>query len=39
MSAAPGWIGDLNKCREQTRWFPAKDANHLDFISDDVVDR
>lgn len=79
MSAAPVWIGDINKCREQTRWFPAmvgnhvadlverygkeggsvpkrltdyiegrkgydykhhadKDADHLDFISDEVVD-
>lgn len=79
MSAAPIWVGDVNKGREQTRWFPAmvgnhvadivekygknsdnvprslteyiegrkgydykdhanKDAHHLDFISDDVID-
>lgn len=79
MSASPVWIGDIDKCREQTRWFPAmvgnhvadlverygkeggsvpkrltdyiegrkgydykhhadKDADHLDFISDEVVD-
>ena len=79
MSAAPVWIGDIEKCREHTRWFPAmvgnhvadlverygregghvpqrltdyiqgrkdydykdhakKDADHLDFISDEVVD-
>lgn len=79
MSAAPVWIGDMEKCREQTRWFPAmvgnhvadlverygrdggsvpqrltdyiagrkgydykhhadKDADHLDFISTDIVD-
>lgn len=79
MSAAPVWVGDMEKAREQTRWFPAmvgnhvadivekygmtsdhvphyfteyikgrkgydykehadKDADHLDFISDEVVD-
>jgi probable F420-dependent oxidoreductase len=79
MSAAPVWVGDINKGREQTRWFPAmvgnhvadivekygmddpnipqsfttyikgrkgydykehasKDAHHLDFISDEVID-
>ena len=79
MSAAPVWVGDLDKAREQTRWFPAmvgnhvadivekygsasdlvpksltdyiegrkgydysehadKDAEHLDFISDDIID-
>lgn len=79
MSAAPVWVGDMEKAREQTRWFPAmvgnhvadivskygmgtdlvpdyftkyiegrkgydykehadKDAAHLDFISDDVID-
>ncbi len=79
MSAAPVWIGDMDKAREQTRWFPAmvgnhvadiverygmdspdvpesltayiegrkgydykehadKDADHLDFISEDIID-
>jgi len=79
MSAAPVWVGDIDKAREQTRWFPAmvgnhvadiverygmdspdipssltayiegrkgydykehadKDADHLDFISDDIID-
>jgi len=80
MSAAPVWLGDMPKAREQTRWFPAmvgnhvtdlvdkygrdggggipqrltdyvegrkgydykhhadKDADHLDFISDDIID-
>ncbi len=79
MSAAPVWVGDMDKAREQTRWFPAmvgnhvadivekygmdspdipssltayiegrkgydykehadKDADHLDFISEDIVD-
>jgi probable F420-dependent oxidoreductase len=79
MSAAPVWVGDIDKAREQTRWFPAmvgnhvadiverygmdspdipdsltayiegrrgydykehadKDADHLDFISEDIVD-
>lgn len=79
MSAAPVWVGDVKKGREQTRWFPAmvgnhvadivekygmdnpdipqsltnyikgrrgydykhhadKDADHLDFITEDIVD-
>ncbi len=79
MAAAPVWVGDIEKGRVQTRWFPAmvgnhvadivekygkddptiprsltayiegrrgydyrhhadKDADHLDFISDDIVD-
>ncbi|OLS23569.1 MAG: 5,10-methylenetetrahydromethanopterin reductase [Candidatus Heimdallarchaeota archaeon LC_2] len=79
MAAAPVWVGDMDKAREQTRWFPAmvgnhvadiverhgiksddiphyfteyvkgrkgydykehadKDADHLDFISNDVID-
>ncbi|MEZ5666685.1 MAG: TIGR03842 family LLM class F420-dependent oxidoreductase [Alphaproteobacteria bacterium] len=79
MSAAPVWVGDMEKGREQTRWFPAmvgnhvadivekygkdthlvpdsftayierrkgydykkhadKDADHLDFITDDIVE-
>lgn len=79
MSAAPVWVGDMPKAREQTRWFPAmvgnhvadivekygmtspdipeafttyvegrkgydykehadKDAEHLDFITEDIVD-
>jgi len=79
MSAAPVWVGDMDKAREQTRWFPAmvgnhvadivekygmespdipssltayiegrkgydykehadKDADHLDFISEDIID-
>lgn len=79
MSAAPVWVGDMDKAREQTRWFPAmvgnhvadivekygmesddvpvsltryvegrkgydykehadKDADHLDFITDDIID-
>lgn len=79
MSAAPAWVGDMEKAREQTRWFPAmvgnhvadivekygmssddipesftryiegrrgydyhehanKDADHLDFITDEIVD-
>ena len=79
MSAAPVWVGDMDKAREQTRWFPAmvgnhvadivekygmdspdipssltayiegrkgydykdhadKDADHLDFITDEIVD-
>ena len=79
VSAAPVWVGDMVKGREQTRWFPAmvgnhvadlveksysgddvpadflayiqgrkgydyrhhadKDADHLDFITDDIIDR
>jgi probable F420-dependent oxidoreductase len=78
-AAAPVWVGDMKKGREQTRWFPAmvgnhvadlvaknytgqdvpadflayvegrkgydykhhadKDADHLDFITDDIIDR
>lgn len=80
MSAAPVWVGDSGKARQQTRWFPAmvgnhvadiverygkggasdiparltayiegrkgydyrhhadKDADHLDFISEDIID-
>ncbi len=79
MAAAPAWVGDMGKAREQTRWFPAmvgnhvadivskygsdtdevpqsltdyiegrrgydyaehadKDAEHLDFITDDIID-
>src|SRR5690606_14382527 len=29
MSAAPVWIGDMKKAREQTRWFPAMVGNHV----------
>ena len=29
MSAAPVWIGDMDKAREQTRWFPAMVGNHV----------
>ncbi len=29
MAAAPAWIGDIEKCREQTRWFPAMVGNHV----------
>jgi probable F420-dependent oxidoreductase len=35
MSAAPAWTGDINKAREQTRWFPAMVGNHVA----DLVDR
>ncbi len=79
MAAAPVWVGELEKARAQTRWFPAmvgnhvadivekygkdntevpkrltdyiegrkgydykhhadKDADHLDFISNDIID-
>ncbi|MCC7451848.1 MAG: TIGR03842 family LLM class F420-dependent oxidoreductase [Anaerolineae bacterium] len=79
LSAAPVWVGDMDKARAQTRWFPAmvgnhvadlverygkgggtvpkrltdyiegrkgydykhhadKDADHLGFISDDIID-
>lgn len=78
-AAAPVWVGDMKKGREQTRWFPAmvgnhvadlvaknytgtdvpadflayvegrkgydykhhadKDADHLDFITDEIIDR
>lgn len=29
MSAAPVWVGDMGKAREQTRWFPAMVGNHV----------
>lgn len=29
MAAAPAWVGDLQKAREQTRWFPAMVGNHV----------
>jgi alkanesulfonate monooxygenase SsuD/methylene tetrahydromethanopterin reductase-like flavin-dependent oxidoreductase (luciferase family) len=29
MSAAPAWIGDIDQCRAQTRWFPAMVGNHV----------
>ncbi|MEQ8675676.1 MAG: TIGR03842 family LLM class F420-dependent oxidoreductase [Aggregatilineales bacterium] len=29
MSAAPVWVGDMDKGREQTRWFPAMVGNHV----------
>ncbi len=29
MSAAPAWVGDMQKAREQTRWFPAMVGNHV----------
>ena len=29
MSAAPVWVGDLDKARAQTRWFPAMVGNHV----------
>lgn len=29
MSAAPVWVGDMEKSREQTRWFPAMVGNHI----------
>ncbi|MFN8531253.1 MAG: TIGR03842 family LLM class F420-dependent oxidoreductase [Anaerolineae bacterium] len=29
MSAAPAWTGDIEKCRAQTRWFPAMVGNHV----------
>ncbi|MHA1992763.1 MAG: TIGR03842 family LLM class F420-dependent oxidoreductase [Candidatus Hodarchaeales archaeon] len=29
MSAAPVWVGDMEKSREQTRWFPAMVGNHV----------
>ena len=77
MSCAPTWVGDMEKARDQTRWFPAmvgnhvadlveryhsgelpqaftdyiegrkgynykehadKDADHLDFISDEIIE-
>ncbi len=35
MSAAPVWVGDMQKAREQTRWFPAMVGNHVA----DIVER
>jgi probable F420-dependent oxidoreductase len=35
MSAAPVWVGDINKARAQTRWFPAMVGNHVA----DIVER
>ena len=29
MAAAPVWVGDFDKGREQTRWFPAMVGNHV----------
>ncbi len=29
MSAAPAWVGDMDKARVQTRWFPAMVGNHV----------
>lgn len=29
MSAAPVWVGDMDKARTQTRWFPAMVGNHV----------
>ncbi|NWF69405.1 MAG: TIGR03842 family LLM class F420-dependent oxidoreductase [Chloroflexi bacterium] len=29
MSAAPVWVGDMKRAREQTRWFPAMVGNHV----------
>ena len=28
-SAAPAHVGDLDDCRERTRWFPALVSNHV----------
>ncbi len=35
MSAAPAWVGNLDKARAQTRWFPAMVGNHVA----DIVER
>ncbi|CAG1013022.1 5,10-methylenetetrahydromethanopterin reductase [Anaerolineae bacterium] len=35
MSAAPAWVGDMDKARAQTRWFPAMVGNHVA----DIVER
>lgn len=35
MSAAPVWVGDMDKARAQTRWFPAMVGNHVA----DIVER
>ena len=29
MSAAPVWVGDMDRARAQTRWFPAMVGNHV----------
>ncbi len=29
MSAAPAYFGDMDSCREATRWFPAMVGNHV----------
>lgn len=29
LSSAPVWVGDMDKGREQTRWFPAMVGNHV----------
>ena len=29
MAAAPAYLGDMDKCREATRWFPAMVGNHV----------
>ena len=29
MAAAPAHVGDLETCRERTRWFPALVSNHV----------
>ena len=29
MAAAPAWIGSMETCIEQTRWFPAMVGNHV----------
>ena len=29
MAAAPVWVGDVARGREQTRWFPAMVGNHV----------
>src|SRR3970282_1247554 len=28
-AAAPAHVGDLERCRERTRWFPALVSNHV----------
>ncbi len=35
MSAAPVWVGDMDKARAVTRWFPAMVGNHVA----DIVER
>lgn len=29
LAAAPVWVGDMDRAREQTRWFPAMVGNHV----------